>query len=94
MARDALNPSSIILKNNLSGEDTWHDNCVWWRGDGMPKSLRGAAVPPPPISKPGEQKPIGHRDGRGYLRELTSALPSPAAPDRVPLRMLSSAAPA
>ena len=26
------------LKNNRSQEDTWHNNCVWWRGGGMLKA--------------------------------------------------------
>lgn len=59
------------LKNNLSQEDTWLDNCVRWLGCGMLKAGPAWEQPePPPISKPKE--PMARCTHRGYLRELTS----------------------
>lgn len=80
------------LKNNLSQEDTWHDNCVWWRDAGMLKASPAWESSQHRLPFQSQRKPMARCTHRGYLRELASD-PITHTPDHIPLCVLSSARP-
>lgn len=84
-------PKSLLhrLKNNLSQEDTWHDNCVWWRAVVCWKLVQHGRA----ASAAFHFKAKG-ADGPLYspkLFERVDLWPHHPHPDHVPLCVLSSA---